>query len=113
MSYSRFVDKVVIVTGAGSGLGESAALSFAAEGAKVIVSDISEAQGQAVAEAIRAQGAEAHFVRADVASEEEVKSLFDETVKQYGKVDVIFANAGINIEANVDELSTRRLEKSH
>ena len=71
MSYSRFVDKVVIVTGAGSGLGESAALSFAAEGAKVIVSDISEAQGQAVAEAIRSQGAEALFVRADGASEEE------------------------------------------
>lgn len=111
MSYSRFVDKVVIVTGACSGLGESAALSFAAEGAKVIVSDISEAQGQAVAEAIRAQGAEAHFVRADVASEEEVKSLFDETVKQYGKVDVIFANAGINIEANVDELSTEDWKK--
>ena len=61
MSYNRFTNKVVIVTGAASGLGESAALSFAAEGAKVIVSDISTAQGQAVVERIESQGGQAFF----------------------------------------------------
>lgn len=111
MSYNRFVDKVVIVTGAASGLGESAALAFAAEGAKVIVSDISVQQGQAVVDRIASQGGQAHFVRTDVSSETEVQALFDEAVSQFGKVDVVFANAGINIEADVDELATSDWQK--
>ncbi|GAA4417117.1 glucose 1-dehydrogenase [Advenella sp. WQ 585] len=107
MSYNRFTNKAVIVTGAASGLGESAAMAFAAEGAKVIVSDISIEQGQAVVNKITAQGGQAFFVKADVSNEEEVKNLFEQAVEQYGKVDVIFANAGINIEANVDELDSK------
>lgn len=111
MSYSRFVDKVVIVTGAASGLGEDAALSFAAEGAKVVVSDISAEKGQAVAEQIKAKGGQAHFVKTDVSSEDDVRNLIAQAVEQYGKLDVIFANAGINIEGNVDELETEDWHK--
>lgn len=111
MSYNRFTNKAVIVTGAASGLGESAAMAFAAEGAKVIVSDISIEQGQAVVNKITAQGGQAFFVKADVSNEEEVKNLFEQAVEQYGKVDVIFANAGINIEANVDELDSKDWQK--
>lgn len=111
MSYNRFTNKAVIVTGAASGLGESAAMAFAAEDAKVIVSDISIEQGQAVVNKITAQGGQAFFVKADVSNEEEVKNLFEQAVEQYGKVDVIFANAGINIEANVDELDSKDWQK--
>lgn len=111
MSYNRFTNKAVIVTAAASGLGESAAMAFAAEGAKVIVSDISIEQGQAVVNKITAQGGQAFFVKADVSNEEEVKNLFEQAVEQYGKVDVIFANAGINIEANVDELDSKDWQK--
>ncbi|MDY0273193.1 MAG: glucose 1-dehydrogenase [Advenella sp.] len=111
MSYNRFTNKAVIVTGAASGLGESAAMAFAAEGAKVIVSDISIEQGQSVVNKITAQGGQAFFVKADVSNEEEVKNLFEQAVEQYGKVDVIFANAGINIEANVDELDSKDWQK--
>lgn len=111
MSYNRFTNKVVIVTGAASGLGEDAAISFAAEGAKVIVSDISNEQGQAVVDTITAQGGQAFFVKADVGNEEEVKNLFDQTVQQYGKIDVVFANAGINIEGDVDILESKDWQK--
>src|SRR6478672_118079 len=100
----RFQDKVVIVTGAASGLGEASAREFAKEGAKVVVSDISVEKGQAFADELNKQGYDSFFVEANVASEEQVKNLIDETVKKYGKLDVFFANAGINIEANIDEL---------
>ena len=111
MSYNRFTNKVAIVTGAASGLGESAAIAFAAEGAKVIVSDISTEKGQAVVNTIKAQGGQAFFIKTDVSNEEDVKNLFALTVEQYGQVDVIFANAGINIEADVDALDSKDWQK--
>lgn len=88
-------DKVAIVTGAGSGIGKAAAELLAREGAKVIVSDIDEANGKAVAEAIRAAGGEAHFIAADTSKAEDHEALVKGTLERYGGLDIAVNNAGI------------------
>lgn len=93
-------DKVAIITGAASGIGEAAALLFGREGAKVIVSDINEEMGVEVANRITKAGGTATFFKADVASAAENKALVDFAVKTYGKLDVAVNNAGIGGEAN-------------
>lgn len=93
-------DKVAIITGAGSGIGEATALLFAREGAKVIVSDINEQNGQEVVHRINKSGGTASFFRADVSSAAENKALVDKALKEYGKLDIAVNNAGIGGEAN-------------
>ncbi|MCW5925057.1 MAG: SDR family oxidoreductase [Saprospiraceae bacterium] len=90
--------KSVIVTGAASGIGQATAELFAREGARVVVSDIHEAQGQSVAARIRAKGGEAMFVRADVSKPSDMEKLVGETIKAYGRLDVAVNNAGISGE---------------
>lgn len=91
----RLADKVAIVTGGGSGFGEGIARRFAEEGARVVVGDLQEANGERVAAAIREAGGEARFVRADVAKGDEVRVLVEETVAAFGGLDVMVNNAGI------------------
>lgn len=87
--------KVAIITGAGSGIGRAAALLFAQEGAKVVVSDINEENGKAVAEEITKNGGEAIFIKADTSSAEDNEALVNQAVKQYGSLDIAVNNAGI------------------
>jgi 3-oxoacyl-[acyl-carrier protein] reductase len=90
----RLTGKVAIVTGAGSGFGAEIARRFAAEGAKVVVNDINEEGGNAVAEDIvRANGA-ASFHRADVSVGEEMRGLVDAATSAYGGLDIMVNNAG-------------------
>lgn len=102
---SRFNNKVVLITGATSGIGEAAAKAFAAEGAKVVVSGRRSDRGEQVVKSIIDQGGEAFFVRADVAKEEDVKALVDVTLERYGRLDVAFNNAGIESMANVADIT--------
>ncbi|BAV05236.1 NAD(P)-dependent dehydrogenase, short-chain alcohol dehydrogenase family [Filimonas lacunae] len=97
----QFDGKVALVTGAGSGIGKSTALLYAAQGAKVVVSDINEAHGQAVVEEIKGKGGDAFFIKADVGNATDCERLVKETVKQYGKLDVACNNAGIAGESNL------------
>ena len=87
--------KVVLVTGAGSGIGRATALVFAREGAKVVVSDIVVAGGQETVQQIEAAGGEAIFVKADVSQAADVEALVTQTVETYGRLDCAFNNAGI------------------
>lgn len=99
-----FKDRVVIITGGASGIGEASTRAFANEGAKVVIADFSE-HGQVVADELIAQGQEALFIKTDVANEEQVKNLIAQTVEKFGKLDVMFANAGIAKDASAVDLS--------
>jgi 3(or 17)beta-hydroxysteroid dehydrogenase len=92
----RLKNKVALITGAASGMGESAARIFADEGASVMLADILETEGTAVAEAIRASGGDASFVALDVSNEEQWRSGIDASVGRYGRLDILVNNAGLS-----------------
>jgi len=94
---TSFQNKVVLITGATSGIGKVSALAFGKAGAKVVVSGRREAEGQAVVAEIKAAGGEATFVRADVAVEADVAALVAKTVATYGRLDIAFNNAGVEL----------------
>ena len=91
----RFKDKVVIVTGAGSGIGRATAIAFAREGAQVVVADIIEADGRETLSMITAASGKAIFTAVDVGKAESVNALIESTVAAFGKLDVLVSNAGI------------------
>lgn len=88
-------DKVAIVTAAGSGIGEAAAIVFAREGAKVVVADIDAQGGEATVNQIRQSGGEAIFAQVDVSREDEVVRMVDSAMQTWGRLDCAFNNAGV------------------
>ena len=110
---TRFEGKSVIVTGAGSGIGRATALAFAAEGARLILSDVTESSGQATVAAAQKLGAEAAFIQADVARAADCAAMVDRAVTRFGRLDIAFNNAGINIGAapiaEIDEAQWHRI----
>ena len=93
-----FTDKVAIITGASAGIGKATAIAFAQNGAKVVVADINQQDGEAVVNEITQAGGTAMFVPCDVTNDQQVMSLVDATLEAYGKLDIAFNNAGIEIE---------------
>ena len=105
-------DKVAIVTGAGAGIGRAVASEFAREGARVVIAELREQKGLKAAEAIRKEhGAEVLALRTDVRSEEDVKHMVAETVKRYGRVDVLVNNAAKILQRPVVQMSTEEFEE--
>jgi len=94
----RLKDKVATITGAGSGIGRATAILFAKEGAKVVVADYVAEGGEETVRMIKDVGGEASFTKTDVSKSEDVKTMLDFTVKIYGRLDVLFNNAGIEGE---------------
>lgn len=99
---NRFADKVVIVTGAGSGLGLAAAQRMAAEGATLVLVDVRQDSLEAARESLPA-GTEVTLVKADVSKADEVQAYVDATVGAYGRIDGFFNNAGIEGRQNLTE----------
>lgn len=92
----EFKDKIVLITGAGSGIGKVAALAFAKEGAKVIIADINEKNGQDTWEEAQQLGAEGFFRKVDVSKFEAQEALHQAIIEQYGRLDIALNNAGIS-----------------
>ncbi len=90
-----FKDKVAIVTGGSQGIGRTAALLFAQEGAKVMVADVKVAEGEETVRLIKEAGGEAAFVKADISQESQVQTMVDITIETYGRLDCAFNNAGV------------------
>lgn len=91
----RLANKVAIITGSASGMGQVAAELFAREGASVVVTDVAVQEGESVARAIREASGQAIFVKANVADEEDVKQLVDAAIAKFGRIDILYNNAGI------------------
>lgn len=96
----RLRDKVTIITGAGGGMGRVAARMFAAEGARVVVAESDQATGRETVDLVRSEGGETTFVGVDVADETSARGMVDHAVATYGRVDVLYNNAGIMPEAD-------------
>jgi len=109
----RFVDRGVLVTGAGSGIGRAAARLFAAEGGRVTAVDRSEADLAATVEAIRDAGGQAQAVTADVSREADCRAMIDRALATYGQLHVAFNNAGVGASgfavADEEEVAFSRL----
>ena len=101
----RLLDKVAIVTGAGSGIGEATAILFAQQGAKLVLNDIDEATGKRVLKKVKAAGGKGVLVTGDVSLEETAKALPAAAIKHFKKLDIIVNNA-----ANFTQMSVERAE---
>jgi len=102
----RLQDKVSIITGGASGMGRVAARMFAAEGAKVVVADVTEQAAQSVVDEVTSAGGEAIAVAADVSKEPDAKRMVDAAVESFGRLDVLYNNAGIMPEADHSVIDT-------
>jgi NAD(P)-dependent dehydrogenase (short-subunit alcohol dehydrogenase family) len=91
----RFSDKVVVVTGAGNGIGLAVAQAFAVEGARVVIADINERSAQRAVAEIEAAGGQALAVPVDVADEAQVEQMVAETLARWDRIDVLINNAGV------------------
>jgi NAD(P)-dependent dehydrogenase (short-subunit alcohol dehydrogenase family) len=91
----RFQDKVVVITGAGSGIGRATALAFGREGAKVVAADVDIASAEATADQVKAAGGQAESLQVDVSVAADVERMVSTTVERFGRLDVLMNNAGI------------------
>jgi len=105
-----FSGKVVLITGAGSGIGRKVAIMFAERGAKVAVNDLSEHRGNETVEMIKQEGKTAIFIAGDVSKD--AKQIIEKVVQAFGKIDILVNNAGIVPYGNVEESSEEDFEKT-
>ena len=92
---ARLEGKVAVITGAASGMGRATAVRFAGEGAAVVIADLNEDGGAAAVRECKENGGRAVFQKTDVTSEAGVKAMIDRAVKEFGRLDITFNNAGL------------------
>ena len=107
----RLENKVAIITGAASGFGAGTARLFAAEGAAVVVADISDETGESIVDSINTSGGKAVYVHADVTSRQDTRNMIDAAEKLGGRLDILINNAGIIADDFASELSDEDWER--
>ncbi|MBT2757836.1 SDR family oxidoreductase [Mesobacillus foraminis] len=107
----KLLNKVVLVTGAASGIGKTIAVEFAKEGAYVAVNDVSK-DGEATVEIIKKIGGKAVFCQADVRDESHVTAMMDYVIEAFGKIDILINNAGVSIRKNIIEAGEEEWTKT-
>lgn len=108
----RFKDKVVLITGAGVGIGRSAAIQFGREGAKVAINSLTPANGLETLKLVKETGAQAIYIQGDVSVTADAKRMVDETVKAFGRINILVNNAGVVIPGRVDNMSEEDWDKT-
>jgi len=101
----RFQGKVVLITGAGVGIGRAAAVRFAKEGAKVAVNSLTPANGAETLRLVKLAGGEGIYVQGDVSRDADARRIVEETVRAFGRIDVLVNNAGVVFPGRVDNTS--------
>jgi len=92
----KLKDKIVIITGAGSGIGRAIAIKFAQEGATIVIADLNEELSNELAKEINKIGRQCLVIKTDVANEESVKNMVDKTLEQFNRIDIVISNAGVS-----------------
>jgi hypothetical protein len=108
---THFTDKVAVVTGAGSGIGRALAVELARRGAKVAISDVDDHGLAKTLELVKAQGADVRSDHLDVAERELVLAYADAVAEHFGRVNMVFNNAGIAFTGSIEEMSFKDVEK--
>src|SRR5690625_5178993 len=108
---ARLDGKVALITGGAAGIGRQTALKFAEEGAKVVITDINENDGNKALEELKSVNDDALFLRHDVTKEEDWKSVVSQIVDEYGRLDILFNNAGIYIIKPIVETDVETWDK--
>lgn len=103
--YADLSQRVVLVTGGGSGLGAAICAMLGSEGARVVTVDINERAARTVADDIVLQGGDALAVKADVGSQEDIRNMLDQAAARFGRLDAIVNNAGVDVTQGVDEMA--------
>ena len=111
MTAGRLAGKATVLTGASAGIGRACALRFAREGARLVLSDVRADEGAALAHEIEDAGGIACFVAGDVAERGGAERAVDACVERYGRIDVLFCNAGINLPKQLPESSDAEIER--
>ncbi|MCX5735529.1 MAG: SDR family NAD(P)-dependent oxidoreductase [candidate division NC10 bacterium] len=101
----RFQGKVVLITGAGVGIGRAAAVRFAKEGAKVAVNSVTPANGNETLRLVKEMGAAGIYIQGDVSRDADARRMVEETIQAFGRIDVLVNNAGIVLPGRADNTS--------
>jgi NAD(P)-dependent dehydrogenase (short-subunit alcohol dehydrogenase family) len=107
----KLKDRVAVITGSGSGMGEGIARLLASEGCAVVISARDEARVKKVSDSINAGGGTSIFIRADVSTESECRALIDRTVEHYGQIDILVNNVGTSTRGTIEDTSVELWDK--
>ncbi|MGE5605526.1 MAG: SDR family NAD(P)-dependent oxidoreductase [Bacteroidota bacterium] len=107
----NFSNKVVLITGSGSGIGRATAVSFAKKGAKVVVNDLIPKRGEETLDLVKKAGVEGIFIQSDISVAADAERMIQETIKAFGKIDILVNNAGIIVPGRVDNIAEEDIDK--